>query len=79
MIYQAVFKVSVNLGTRAHLLAYKDDLRFWGWRDALNKAEIIVTQNLTFVQQSTTFCGAGVFVKVLSGERVCRLTPAVGN
>lgn len=49
-------------------------------RGALNKGEVSVTQNHTFVYQITTFCVAGVFDKVVcQGERAHTLILTVGN
>ena len=40
-------------------------------RGALNKGEVSVTQNHTFVYQITTFCVAGVLDKVVVREKEC--------
>ena len=78
--YQAVLKASVKLGTRARLLVCREDIRFQGVEGALNKAEVSVTQNHTFVYQITRVCVAGVFDKVVVRQkRVCSLIPTVGN
>ena len=37
----------------------------------MNKGEVSVTQNHTFVYQITTFCVAGVFDKVVVREKEC--------